>query len=103
MPGAVSGMVQFIHEMGVTATAEATSKHSGEISASTCDTLRRGEKVTELFFSLAPSSDKPWHDIKKANRKAWLWVLIFAISFLNYGSLSFLNEKQRCYKSVSQY
>ena len=60
-------------------------------------------KLTEWAFSLAPSSDQPWHDIKKANRKAWLWVLIFAISFLNCGSLSPLNEKQRCYKSVSQY
>ena len=60
-------------------------------------------KLTEWAFSLAPSSDKPWHDIKKANRKAWLWVLIFAISFLYGGSLSPLNEKQRCYKSVSQY
>ena len=104
MPGAVSEMAQFIHEMGVTANAEATSKHSGEIFASTYDTLRGGEKVDGMgFFSLAPSSDKPWHDIKKANRKAWLWVLIFAISFLNCGSLSSLNEKQRCYKSVSQY
>ena len=60
-------------------------------------------KWTEWAFSLAPSSDKPWHDIKKANRKAWLWVLIFAISFLYCGSLSLLDEKQRCYKSVSQY
>ena len=52
MPNAVSGMVQFIHEMGVTATAEATSKHSGEISASTCDTLRGGEKVDGMGFFL---------------------------------------------------
>ena len=50
----VSGMVQFIHEMGVTATAEATSKHSGEISASTCDTLRGGEKVYGMGFFSSP-------------------------------------------------
>ena len=54
MPNAVSGMVQFIHEMGVTATAEATSKHSGEISASTYDTLRRGEKVDGMGFFSSP-------------------------------------------------
>ena len=54
MPDAVSGMVQMIHKMGVTATAEATSKHSGEISASTCDTLRRGEKAYGMGFFYSP-------------------------------------------------
>ena len=104
MPDAVSEMVQFIHVMGVTANAEATSKHSGEIFLPLPMTLSAEErKWTEWAFSLAPSSDKPWHDIKKANRKAWLWVLIFAISCPYCGSLSPLNEKQRCYKSVSQY
>ena len=54
MPNAVSGMVLFIHEMGVTANAEATSKHSGEIFASTYDTLRGGEKVDGMGFFSGP-------------------------------------------------
>ena len=48
----VSGMVQFIHEMGVTATAEATSKHSGEFLPLPVTLSAEERKLTEWAFFL---------------------------------------------------
>ena len=88
MPGKVSEMLQVMDVMGVTAFAEATSKYSGDLLPLPLSLSAEERKWTEWASSAVASSDKPWRDVRAAGRKAWLWVVTFAINFLNCGAVS---------------
>ena len=97
MPGTVSEMLQVMDEMGVTAFAEATSKYSGDLLPLPLSLSVEERKWTEWALSAVASSDKPWRDVRAAGRKAWLWVVTFAINFLNCGAVSSVKRPAQLY------
>ena len=85
--GKTSEMLDLLKQMGVTASAEATRKPSKDLLPLPLTFSEEEKQWTEWASSEAPTSDKPWEAVRKAGRRAWLWLLIFSLCFLNCGAL----------------
>ena len=86
-PGKTSEMLDLIQQMGVTAFAEATRKPSSDLSPLLLMFSEEEKLRTESASSEVAMHDNPREALQTSGRRARLWLLAFALSFLNCGAL----------------
>ena len=96
-PGKASEMLDLLEQMGVTALAEATREPSKDLLPLPLTFSEEEKRWTEWASSEASTSDRPWCAVQKAGRRAWLWLLIFSLNYLNCGALGSVKNTSQLY------
>ena len=96
-PRKTSEMRDSIEVTGVTASAEATREPSIDLLPLSLTFSEEERRWTECASSEGSTSDKLWGAVRRTGRRAWLWLLILSLNFLNCGALGSVKKTSQLY------